>query len=112
MTMLSNHMMSSVKMDESKENNQASFSAGICSLASRSLEFDPAVMWIVDSGDTDHVAHDRSTFVEFRLLSTDSRRIYVGDGSYVEVKGIGTCQLELRDGRILYLHDVLYAPRY
>ena len=24
--------------------------------------------------------------------------------------GIGTCKLELREGRTLYLHDVLYAP--
>ena len=33
----------------------------------------------------------------------------MGNNSRVEAKRIGTCKLKLRDGRILYLHDVLYA---
>lgn len=68
-------------------------------------------LWIVDSGATDHVAHDRSIFVEFRRLSANMRRIYVGNGSYVDVMGNGTCKLELRGGQTLYLHVVLYALR-
>ncbi|KAF8031044.1 hypothetical protein BT93_D0278 [Corymbia citriodora subsp. variegata] len=37
--------------------------------------------------------------------------IYVGNNSRAEVKGIGTCQLNMRGGRTLFLHDVLYAPK-
>ena len=83
---------------------------GCVHVSSTVMLADSFPLWIVDSGATDHVARDRSMFVEFRRLSADMRRIYVGNGSYVDVKGIGTCKLELRGGRTLYLHDVLYAP--
>ena len=36
--------------------------------------------------------------------------MYLGNNSKAEVKGIGTCKLVMRGGRILLLHDVLYAP--
>jgi len=36
--------------------------------------------------------------------------IYVGNNARVEAKGIGTCQLHMRDGQTITLHDVLYAP--
>ncbi|XP_048139595.1 uncharacterized protein LOC125316163 [Rhodamnia argentea] len=42
-----------------------------------------------DSGATDHVARDRSTFVEFRQIPSGVKWIYVGNNSRVEVKGIG-----------------------
>ena len=32
------------------------------------------------------------------------------NNSLVELKGIGTCQLNMRDGRTLFLHNVLNAP--
>ena len=34
----------------------------------------------------------------------------MGNNASAAVLGIGTCKLELRGGRTLYLHDVLYAP--
>ena len=34
----------------------------------------------------------------------------MGNNARLEVKGIGTCRLALRECRILLLHDVLYAP--
>jgi hypothetical protein len=33
----------------------------------------------------------------------------VGNGASVEVLGIGTYKLDLRGGRTLLLHDILYA---
>ena len=33
----------------------------------------------------------------------------MGTNAFVTVLGIGTCKLESRGGRILYLHDVFYA---
>ncbi len=53
---------------------------------------------------------DRDTFIEFRRLPYGARWIYVGNNTRIEVKGIGTCRLVMRDGRTLLLHDVLYAP--
>ena len=34
----------------------------------------------------------------------------MGNNASAAMLGIGTCKLELREGRTLYLHDVLYAP--
>ena len=49
-------------------------------------------------------------FVEYRQILVGTRDIKVGNGVSVEVLGIGTYKLELRGGRTLLLHDVLYAP--
>ena len=67
-------------------------------------------LWTVDSGATDHVAKDRDLFVDFRRIPQGSKWLYVGNNSRVPVKGIGTCKLDMRDGRTLLLHDVLFAP--
>jgi hypothetical protein len=67
-------------------------------------------MWTVDSAATEHVARDRVGFVEYRRVPAGSRDIKVGNGARVEVLGIGTYKLDLRGGRTLLLHDVLYSP--
>ncbi|KAH0749462.1 hypothetical protein KY290_028694 [Solanum tuberosum] len=67
-------------------------------------------MWIVDLGSTNHVSRDREEFVEFRRVSSKSRWIYLGNNVRLEVKGIGTCKVDLRDARSLMLHDILYTP--
>ena len=66
--------------------------------------------WIVDTGATDHVARDRVGFVEYRRVPTGNKWMRMGNKSRVEVLGIGTYKLQLRHGRTLLLHDVLYAP--
>jgi hypothetical protein len=67
-------------------------------------------VWTVDSATTDHVAQDRVGFVEFCWIAIGSRNITVRNEASVEVLGIGTYKLDLRGGRTLLLHDVLYAP--
>ena len=66
-------------------------------------------MWIVDSGSTDHMSRERVEFVKFHQISYKSRWIYERNNSRLEVKGIGTCKVDLRSGRSLMLHRVLYA---
>lgn len=67
-------------------------------------------MWVVDSGATCHVARDRDGFLDYRRVPAGSMRVYVGNTTSIQVLGIGTCMLKLRQGRTLILHDVLYAP--
>jgi GAG-pre-integrase domain len=66
-------------------------------------------LWTVDSGVTDHVAKDRDLFVDFRRIPQGSKWLYVGNNSCVPVKGIGTCKVDMCDGRTLLLHDVFFA---
>ena len=67
--------------------------------------------WTVDSAATDHIARDRNAYVDFCRIPKGSRSIYIGNNTSADVLGIGTCRLLMRKGRILYLHDVLYAPK-
>src|SRR5262249_7329095 len=66
-------------------------------------------LWILDSGATDHVSKDRGSFVEYRRLPKQSKWLYVGNNDRIEVKGLGTCRVDLRGGKTLILHDVLHA---
>ena len=66
--------------------------------------------WIVDSGATKHVSRDREGFVDYHRVPNGNRYVTMGNGDNVEVLGICSYQLKLRNGRILLLHDVLYAP--
>nr|XP_009786940.1 PREDICTED: uncharacterized protein LOC104234977 [Nicotiana sylvestris] len=68
------------------------------------------LVWNVDSGSTDHVSRDREVFVEFRRVSPGSKHVYVGNNAKLEVKGICTCIMDMRGGRSLMLHDVMYVP--
>jgi Zinc knuckle len=67
-------------------------------------------LWPVDSGATDLVAKDRDLFVNFHRISQGTKWLYVGNNSHVPVKGIDICKLDMRDGRTLLLHNVLFAP--
>jgi hypothetical protein len=83
----------------------------VCYVASSQVLIAYSILdWIVDTGATDHVARDRVRFVEYRRVSASSRWMRMGNKSRVEVLGIGTYKLQLRHGRTLLLHDVLYAP--
>ena len=79
-------------------------------VSSTALLVDANSMWTVDSGATEHIARDRGAFVEYRRLPSGSRWLYVGNNASIEVKGIGTCKLQLRCGQTLFLYDVLYVP--
>ena len=67
-------------------------------------------LWIVDLATINHITRERGAYVEFQRISPGSRWIYVGNNSRVDVKGVGTCKLEMRRGHTLFLHNVLYAP--
>jgi transposase InsO family protein len=79
-------------------------------VTSHVMVVDSSSEWTVDSAATEHVARERTGYVEYRRLPVGSRKLYMGNGSSVDVLGIGTYKLDLRRGRTLLLHDVLYAP--
>ncbi|KAH0707780.1 hypothetical protein KY290_011743 [Solanum tuberosum] len=63
-----------------------------------------------NSGSIDHMSQDQEAFVELCRVSSKSRWIYVENNVKLEVKGKGSCKVDLCGGRSLMLHDVLYAP--
>jgi hypothetical protein len=84
----------------------------MCYIASSQVLIAYSILdWIIDTGAIDHVARDRVGFVEYRQVPVGSRWMCIGNESRVEVLGIGTYKLQLRHGRTLLLHDMLYASR-
>ena len=69
--------------------------------------------WLVDSGATSHMCNNRNLFKQVRDLDS-AETITLGDGRNLEVKSVGTVELEmlLPDGssRSCSLQKVLYVP--
>ena len=62
--------------------------------------------WIIDSGATHHVSHDRTLFTDYKPL--DHTYVTLPNGYTVTIKGIGC--IRLTDSIILF--DVLYIPDF
>ena len=66
--------------------------------------------WWIDSGATVHVANSLQGIVTRRTLQRGERCIKVTNGVEAEVEAIGELPLELENGSVVYLRDVLYVP--
>jgi hypothetical protein len=66
--------------------------------------------WWIDSGATIHVANSLQGFHMRKTLRRGERSIRVTNGIEAEVEAIGQLPLELNNGFILHLHNILYVP--
>jgi hypothetical protein len=66
--------------------------------------------WWIDSGATIHVANSLQRFHTRKTLQRGERSIRVANGVEAEVEAIGELPLELHNGFILCLHNILYVP--
>ena len=66
--------------------------------------------WWIDLGATIHVANLLQGFHTRRTLQRGERHIKVANGVKTEVEAIRELPLELNDGFVLKLTDVLYVP--
>ena len=69
------------------------------------------IFWTLDLAVIDHIARDRTSFMEFCRILNGSRCIYMENNAFTVVLRIGTCKLELWRGCTLYLYDVFYASK-
>ena len=66
--------------------------------------------WWIDSGATIHVANSLQGFRSTRTMQRKERHIKVANGVQADVEAVGDLPLELANGFILVLRDVLYVP--
>ena len=66
--------------------------------------------WWIDSGVIIYVANFLQGFHTRRTLQRGERHIKVANGVQAEVEAIGELLLELNDGFVLKLTDILYVP--
>ncbi|KAG7557416.1 Zinc finger CCHC-type superfamily [Arabidopsis suecica] len=62
--------------------------------------------WVIDTGATNHICHDKSAFSTFHFLQNTT--VTLPNGGLVSIVGIGSIHM----GRYLELHDVLYIPQF
>jgi len=63
--------------------------------------------WLIDSGCTHHMIHDKDMFV--KLDKTYSSKVKIRNEDYIEVKGIGDIAINVGLGTKI-IFDVLYVP--
>ncbi|KAH9678769.1 hypothetical protein KPL71_025858 [Citrus sinensis] len=63
--------------------------------------------WLIDSGCTNHMTHNKDLFRE--LSNANSSKVRVGNGTYIAVKGKGTVAITTFSGT-KFISDVLYVP--
>ncbi|KAL4710557.1 hypothetical protein ACJJTC_008959, partial [Scirpophaga incertulas] len=69
--------------------------------------------WLLDSGASEHMCHDRSLFTDFSENINISRKVKIGDGSTLNILGLGTVEVEAWNGKCWIntrLTNVLYVP--
>ena len=71
------------------------------------MSYEASENWLIDSGYTNHMTHDKELFKE--LKSTESKKVGIGNGEYIAVKGKGTIAIASCSGTKL-ITDVLYVP--
>jgi len=62
--------------------------------------------WIIDSGCTNHITHDREIFKE--LNKSNISKVRIGNGEQLVVKGTGTISIKTHSG-IKLIFDALYV---
>jgi hypothetical protein len=66
--------------------------------------------WWINSGATIYIANSLQGFHTRRIIRTGERSIRVTNGVEAEVEAIEGLPLELNNGFILRLHNILYVP--
>ena len=75
----------------------------VCSLTNNANALNA---WVIDSGATNHISHQCSSFISFK--SHPDTTVSLHNGVLVSIVGISTIAL----GRNLILSDVLYIPQF
>ena len=65
--------------------------------------------WWVDTGATRHVCHDKSNYSTYKDVET-GQKLYMGNSSTADIKGVGDVVLKMTSGKDLKLRDVVYVP--
>jgi hypothetical protein len=73
------------------------------------VSYDKSTWWI-DSGATIYVANSLQGFTSMRTMQRNERTIKVANGVQADVEAVGDVPLELADGFVLLLRDVLFVP--
>ncbi|OMO51183.1 Integrase, catalytic core [Corchorus capsularis] len=96
------HKRAQVAEDDENQEEQMFVATCIASTSSRNRE-----EWLVDSGSTHHMVHNKDLFRNVDL--SYNSKVIIGNGEYLEVKGKGDIVVSTPRGNKV-ISDVLYVP--
>jgi len=106
--------MPTYKAKTAEENNSASDSDGAFNTALHSEEATQMGTWLIDSGASAHMTHDRNLLLNYHEFEKHSK-VGLGDGSTVEAVGVGNVCVRMVftgiESKKAVLYDVLYVPK-
>ncbi|KAA3465958.1 Retrovirus-related Pol polyprotein from transposon TNT 1-94 [Gossypium australe] len=76
-------------------------------IKNKKISHETSEKWLIDSGCTNHLTHEKELFKE--LKSTEFKKVKIGKGDYIAVKGKGTIAITSCLGT-KFIIDVLYVP--
>jgi len=77
--------------------------------AALSAETDDESAWFIDSGASAHMSCNKEWFDEYHE-NIDESHIYLGDNRSHKIQGYGVICVNLPNGQMKQIHDVLYVP--
>lgn len=66
-------------------------------------------VWVLDSGATEHMTYDNSSFYTYKALDR-KKPIRFGNGEFLHCVGVGDIKVRSETGRIIELRNVSYVP--
>lgn len=103
MDMLSKNSQSASTSQSAQDSSDHALLAGkICMLATKPSG------WLIDSGATDHICSDLSSFHTYEPVLGKSETIVVPDGRHIPILHVGTVQLH----KDIILQNVLHIPEF
>jgi hypothetical protein len=77
--------------------------------AALSAETDDENAWFIDSGASTHMSCHKEWYDEY-YENIDGTHIYLGDNRSHKVQGYGVISVNLPNGQLRQIHDVMYVP--
>jgi hypothetical protein len=74
-----------------------------------SVETDDENAWFIDSGASTHMSCNKEWYDEY-YENIDGTHIYLGDNRSHKVQGYGVISVNLPDGQMRQIHNVMYVP--
>lgn len=65
--------------------------------------------WYLDSGATCHISPRKEWLTSYKTLNPPLV-IYIGDDGQTQSYGSGTAQINLKNGEVTHIHEVLHVP--
>ena len=67
--------------------------------------------WILDTGATRHISVEKEGLMDYHRMSVGTQYVTLGNGTQERILGVSSYQLKMKNGKSLFLKEIMYALR-